>query len=72
MELSRDLLISLDSRSRTTTSTRFDLKFFAYSQNIYSPDSFNLSFFTKKVSTVIFSEEGYAPSRSKNDKTSNI
>ena len=45
-------------------STRFDLKFFAYSQNIDSPESFILPFFTRKVSTVTFSEEGYTLSRS--------
>ena len=46
--------------------------FFAYSQNIDSPESFILPFFIRKVSTVIFSEGGYALSRSQKDKTSNI
>ena len=32
--------------------------FFAYSQNIDSPESFILPFFTRKVSTVSFSEGG--------------
>ena len=63
----------LDLKTRTTTSTRFDFfEFFTYFQNIDSPESFILPFFTGKVSTVIFSEDGYALSRSKNDKTSNI
>ena len=46
--------------------------FFAYSQNIDLPVSFILPFFTGRVSIVIFSEEGYALSRSQNDKTFNI
>ena len=45
---------------------------FAHSQNLDSPESLILPFFTRKVSTVIFSEEGYVLSRSQNDKTSNI
>ena len=53
-------------------STRFDLKFFAYFQNIDSPEFFILPFFTRKVSIVIFSEGGYALSRSQNVKISNI
>ena len=36
------------------------------------PESFSLPFFTRKVSTVIFSEGGYAFSRWQSDKTSNI
>ena len=36
------------------------------------PESFILPYFTRKISTVIFREGGYALSRSKNDKTSNI
>ena len=46
--------------------------FFAYSQNVDSPESFILPFFTGKVSTVTFSEGGYSLSGSQNDKTSNI
>ena len=46
--------------------------FFAYSQNIVFRESFSLPFFTRKVSTVILSEGGYALSRSQNDKTSNV
>ena len=46
--------------------------FFAYSQKIYSPESFILPFFTRKVSTVTVSEGGYTLYRSQNDKTSNI
>ena len=46
--------------------------FFAYSQNVDSPESFILLFFTGKVSTVTFSEGVYTLSRSKNDKTTNI
>ena len=33
--------------------------FFAYSQNIDFPESLILPFFTWKVNTVVFSEEGY-------------
>ena len=40
-------------RARDLTST-----FFAYSQNIDFPESFILPYFTRKVSTVIFSEGG--------------
>ena len=61
--------------TRTTTKTRFDLKFFRVldlRQNIDSPESFILPFFTKKFSTVTVSEGGYALSRSQNDKASNI
>ena len=46
--------------------------FFASLQNIDFPESFILPFFTKKVSTVTFSEGGYNFSRSQNDKTFNI
>ena len=43
----------LDSRMRTTTSTRFDLKFFAYCQKIDTPKLFNvLFFFNRKVSAI--------------------
>ena len=52
-------------------STRCDLKFFKV-QNIDSPESLILPFFTRKVSTVTFSEGGYALSWSQNDKTTNI
>ena len=48
------------------------LKVFAHSQNIDSQESFILPFFTRKVSTVTFSEGGYTLSRSQSDKTSNI
>ena len=50
----------LDSRTRKTTSTRFD-----------SREKFILPFFTRKVSTVICSEGGFALTRSQNDKTDN-
>ena len=43
-----------DSRTRTTTSTRFDFKFFAYSQKINSPESFVVFLSPEKISTVIF------------------
>ena len=46
--------------------------FFAYSQNIDFPESFSLPYFTRKVNSVILREGGYEPSRSQNDKTSNI
>ena len=56
----------LDSKTRT----RFDLKFFrVFSNCIDFPENFILPFLTRKFSTVIFSEGGYAPSRSQNDKT---
>ena len=48
------------------------LKVFSRILKIDSPESFILPFFSRKVSTVILSEGGYAPSRSQNDKTSNI
>ena len=50
-------------------------RFFEFSQNIDSPESFMLPFFTRKVSTVLtvfFTQGGYALSRSQNNKTSNI
>ena len=46
--------------------------FFAYSQNIDFPESLILPFFTRKVSTVIFSEGGYVLFLSQNAKTPNI
>ena len=49
-----------------------EYEIFACSQNIDFPESFILPFFFRKVSIVIFSEGGYALSRSQNDKTSNI
>ena len=55
--------------ARTTTTTRFDFKLFRVT--IDSFESFILPFFTRKVSTVTFSEGGYTLSRSPNDKTSN-
>ena len=44
----------------------------AYSQNTDFPESFILPFFTRKVTTVTFSEGGCTLSRSQNDKPSNI
>ena len=67
--VTRDLLIQGRERLRVRDLTS---SFFAYSQNIDIPESFILPFFTRKVSTVIFSEGGYTLSRSQNDKTSNI
>ena len=55
LELSRDLWIRGRGRLRVRNLTS---SFFAYSQNIDSPDSFILPFFIWKVSTVIFSEGG--------------
>ena len=65
-------LIPLDSRTRTTTGRDLTYSLFASSQNIIDfPESFILPFFTRKVSTVTFSEGGYTLSRSQNhDKTS--
>ena len=51
---------------------RFDLKFFRIFSIIDIRESFILPFFTRKFSTVILSEGGYAPSRSWNDKTSTV
>ena len=63
----RDLEIQGRQRVRDLT-----LSFFAYSKDIDSPESFILPFFTRKVSTVIFSERGYTLSQSQNENTSNI
>ena len=47
--------------------------FLAYTPKIDTPESFiSLIFFTRKVTTVLFIEEGPDLSRSQNDKTSNI
>ena len=43
----------LDSRTRTTTTTRFDLKFFRVLSKIDTPELFIVLFFTRKVSDVI-------------------
>ena len=43
-----------------------------YSQKLDTSQSFILLFFTRKLNTVIFIEEGQALSRFQNDKTSNI
>ena len=70
-ELLCHILRPLDSRTRTTTSTRFDLKFFRVFSKYRLP-VIDLPFFTRKVSIVIFSEGGYTLSRTQNDKTFNI
>ena len=57
------------SRTRTTTGTRFDLKFFCVFSKHRHPGKI---FFTRRVSTVIFIKGGYALCPSQNDKTSNI
>ena len=46
--------------------------FFVYCQKIDTPEFFIALFFTRKVSTVIVIEEGWALSRLQNGKTSNI
>ena len=51
---------------------RVRVRDFAYSENIGSPESFILLFFTRKVSTVTLSVGDYTLSRSQNYKTSNI
>ena len=51
----------LDLKTRTTSSTRFDFKFFRVFSKYRLPGKLH---FTIKVSTVIFSEGGYALSRS--------
>ena len=48
----------LDSRTRMSTSTRFDLKFFAYCQKIDTQEFFIVLSFARKVSTVIVIEGG--------------
>ena len=74
VEIAHLLIRDLKIRGRGQLGAR-DLtwSFFASSQNIDSPESFILLFFTRKVSIVIFlSEGGYALCWSQNDKTSNI
>ena len=62
----------LDSKRRTTTSTRFDLKFFrVLSKNRY-PGMLQCTFFTRNICTVILIGGAQNLSRSLNDKTSNI
>ena len=41
------------------TSTRLNLKFFTHVLKKDTPESFTSLFFTEKVCTVIYSEEGY-------------
>ena len=48
----------LDSRTRTTTSTRCDLKFFRVLSKNRHPGILHCTFFTRKVSTVIVIEGG--------------
>ena len=43
---------------RTSTSTKFNLKFLLLFSKKKAPESFILLFFTKKVSTVIYTEGG--------------
>ena len=43
----------LDSRTRTTTTTRIDLKFFRVLSKIDTPELFIVLYFTRKVSDVI-------------------
>ena len=56
-----------DYKVRDLTSSSF-----SYSQNTDFQESFILPFFTRKVSTVTFSEGGYTLSQLQNDKPSNI
>ena len=62
----------LDSRTRTSTSKRFDSEVFSHLLKYRLPGEFHFTIFTRKISIVIFSERGYELSRSQNDKTSNI
>ena len=62
----------LDSRMRSTTSTKFDLKFFHLFSKYRLSRKVHLPFFTTKVITVTFSEGGYTLSQSQNDQTPNI
>ena len=52
------LLSPLNSRTRTTTSTRFELKFFRVLSKNRHPGILHRTFFTRKVSTVIVIEGG--------------
>ena len=54
----------LDSRTRTTTSTRFNLIFFAYSQKIDTPESFIVLFFITKIAPLSILKE-VKPSRNR-------
>ena len=56
----RELQIRVDTRTRKTSSTRFDLKFFSRVLKNHKSREASLYpfFFTQKVSTVIFSEGG--------------
>ena len=65
----RDLWIQERGRLRVPDLTS---SFFASSHYIDSLESFILPFFSRKVSTVTFSEGGYALSRWQKDKTTNI
>ena len=56
----------LDSRTRTTTSTRFDLKFFRVCSKYTLPGKLHFTFFTRKVSTGTLGEGCCALSRSQN------
>ena len=62
----------LDSKASTTTRTKIDLKLFRMiTQNIDSPESFNLPFFTETLALLSLVKE-VTPYRSQNDTTSNI
>ena len=66
------LVITQLIETGTTTSTRFPLKFFRVFSKYRLPGILHFTIFTRKVSTVIFSEGGYSLYGSQNDKTSNI
>ena len=64
---------TIRTRTRTTTSTRFQFTLYRVFSKYRHPGKVHLNiFFTRKVSTVTFSEGSYTLSRPQNDKTSNI
>ena len=60
---------ALDLRTGTSTSTRFNWKFLRVLSKKRHLGKLYFTFFTKKVSTVIYTEGGEALSRQQNDKT---
>ena len=54
-------------RTKKTTSTRFNLKFFGVLSKHIQPGRLHCTIFTWKISAVIFIGEGFALSRLQND-----
>ena len=63
---------NFDSRSRTTTRTRYHLEFFRVFSKNKQPLKLHCTLFTRKASAFFFIEGGWALFWSQNDKTSNI